>query len=193
MTVQTLATLAWQSVVAPRDVARQLIGARLDHGTLLLIFALVVVLNAIVSLITVMIAPPDRVPLAFESSPVIFMLMIGGMLAVMAIAVTWTGRAIGGTGRLEDIGLLILWLQGLWIGVQGGVAVLLALGQGGTGALLLAAYIVQAWMLVNFLDVAHGFENRMRAVLVLVLGTLGMALGLTLFLTLIGVSTLGMN
>ncbi|KMK67623.1 YIP1 family protein [Puniceibacterium sp. IMCC21224] len=193
MTVSQLLALAWQSVVAPRDAARIIIATRFSHQAILLAFALVVVLNAIVSLAVVMIAPPDEAQMAFLASPVIFMLVIGGLLAISAIAVTWMGRAMGGAGRIEDIGLLIIWVQGLWIGVQAVDALLMPLGAGLGGGFLLGAYLVQGWMMINFLDVAHGFDNRFKSAFVMVLGTIGMALGLSIFLALIGATTVGMD
>lgn len=48
MSAAALLSLAWQTIVAPREVARLLISLRLSREVLLTGFALVVVLNALI-------------------------------------------------------------------------------------------------------------------------------------------------
>lgn len=193
MTLTGFLQLAWQTVLAPRDVAKLLLSLRLGHEALLLIFGTVVVLNTIIFTLTSMIEPPTEALMPILGNPVIFMLTMAGTLAITAIAITWCGRALGGVAQIEQVGLLILWLQAIRMIVQAGVLVLIPLSQGLAGLVVIAASALGLWILVNFIDEAHGFGSLGKAALVLLLGVTGMALGLSLFLTLIGATTMGMT
>lgn len=193
MTPQGLLSLAWQSVVAPREVARLLMSLRLGHEALLLLFALVMVVQTAMVLLAAQVVPPDPALAPFVTQPVVFFMGFGGILAILALALTWTGRGLGGAGRIEDVGLLVIWLQVIRILVQAGSLALGTVAPGLAGALSIAASIVALWILVNFLAEAHGFETLGKAALVLLLAMTGLALGLSFFLTLIGATTMGMN
>ncbi|MFZ5963004.1 YIP1 family protein [Thalassococcus sp. BH17M4-6] len=193
MTLGGFLRLAWQTLVAPREVARLLLSLRLGHEALLLAFALVVVLNTMIFLATAQISPPSDALVPLLSNPVIFMLTLGGTLGVTAIALTWTGRSLGGVGRIEGVGLLLIWLQAVRMLVQLAVMVLMTIDPGLAGLVVVAASVLGVWILTNFLDEAHGFDSLFKAALVLLLGVTGMALGLSFFLTLIGATTMGLT
>lgn len=193
MTLEGFLRLAWQTVVAPRDVARLLVSLRLGHEAILLAFGLVVVLYTITFTASIQVAPPNEALLPLVSNPVIFMLTLAGTLGVTAIAITWTGRAMGGTGTIEGIGLLLIWLQAVRMLVQGAVLALMLVSQSLAGLLVVAASVLGIWILVHFIDEAHGFDSLFKAAVVLLLGIAGMSVGLMVFLSLIGVTTMGMN
>ena len=50
------------------------------------------------------------------------------------------------------------------------------------------ALVAGLWIVVNFLDVAHGLNSPLKAILVLVLATVGLMLALTLLLPLLGIT-----
>lgn len=193
MTPEGFLRLSWQTVVAPREVARLLLSLRLGHEALFLCFAIVVVLNTLLFSLSAQIAPPSEVLRPILSSPLIFMLILASTLAITALSITWTGRAMGGKARLEGVGLLIIWLQAMRLLVQGGVLLIMPLSQSIAGLLVVAASAFGIWILVNFIDAAHEFASLFKAALVLLLGLTGMALGLSLFLGLIGATTMGLN
>ncbi len=193
MNPDAILRLAWQSLVAPRDVARLLLSMRLGREALLLAFALVVVLNALIFGLSVQLTPPDPEIAPVMVSPMIFMLTLGGALAVTAIALTWTGRALGGSGRIEGIGLLLIWMQALRVLVQIAMLILVPLSTSLAALLVIAASAAGVWILVHFLDEAHGFGSLLRSLTVLLLGVTGVALALALFLSLIGATTMGLN
>jgi len=187
-------TLALLSITEPRAVAERLMALRLGHEAILLAFGVVVVLNAVFFAATLMIAPMDGPLQPALSNPVIFMLLLGGSLGVAAIALTWTGRAMGGEARLEDMGLLLIWLQGLRVVLQAASMILITVSSLLAAVVAMAGSVIGVWILVNFVSAAHGFDSLAKATLVLVLGLIGMALGLTVFLSLIGATTrLGLN
>ena len=193
MTFAGLLSLAWQTVYAPRDVARLLLSLRLGREALLLAFGAVVVLNTLLFGISAQVNPPDDLLRPILGQPVIFLLTLAGTLGVTAIALTWTGRALGGTGRIEDVGLLLIWLQALRLLVQVALVGIVPLAPGLAGVVVVAAAMLGVWILVQFLDEAHGFGSPVKAALVLLAGMTGMAIGLMFFLTLIGATTMGLN
>ncbi|SNR41391.1 YIP1 family protein [Puniceibacterium sediminis] len=193
MNLTAFLQLSWNSVVAPRDVARQLISLRLGQEALLLAFALVVVLNALLFGLTVLATPTSGASQSLLSSPLFFMILLGGALAITIVALTWVGRMLGGAGRIEDIAVLLIWMQALRVLVQIAMLVLLPLSMAFSAILVLAASVAGVWMLVHFIDEAHGFGNLLRALLVLILAVTGTALGLALFMSLIGATTMGLN
>ncbi|MDU8911019.1 YIP1 family protein [Aestuariicoccus sp. MJ-SS9] len=192
MTPAGFLNLAWQTVVAPQDVARLLLSLRLTHEALLLAFATVVVLNALLFSLSVQMSPTASPLQPILGSPVIFMLSLGGSLAIVALAITWTGRALGGAGRIETVGLLLIWLQALRMLVQVAMLVLIPLSPQLGAFLAFAAAIAGVWILVNFIEVAHEFGSLFKSALVLLLGVTGMALGVSIIFSLIGVTTTGL-
>ncbi|WP_226621149.1 YIP1 family protein [Alloyangia pacifica] len=190
MTVAGFLSLAWQTVVAPREVARVLLDLRLSREALLTGFGLVVVLNAL--LVGLMQLGGELGAMGGLMMPVPMGLLLAGMLAGTIAALTWAGRSFGGTARVEEIAVLLIWLQGLRALAQLGVA-LVGLVSGGLAVLLvLAALLAGLWILVNFLDVAHGFGSPLKALLVLILATMALAVALMMILSLLGAGPNGM-
>lgn len=192
MTVQGLLALAWQSVTAPADVARLLLALRLNREAVLTAFGVVVIANALVFSLSQLIDPAPPELATVLSSPVAFALLLAGSMVAMILAITWTGTAMGHPGRFEDVALLITWLQALRVFVQLALLVVLPLSTGLAGLVALAASALGLYILVMFTATAHD-TGPGRAVVIVVLGTLGMAIGLTLLLSLLGVSPQGLT
>ncbi|APZ51333.1 YIP1 family protein [Salipiger abyssi] len=192
MTAAGFLRLAWQTLVAPRDVAKLLLSLRLGHEALLTALALVVVLNAlVVGLIQASGLPGAALP--FLISPGVIAALLAAMLTASILFMTWLGRILGGQGRAEDIALLLIWLQALR--ALGQVAVALAAAVSGALAslLVIAALIAGIWIMINFLDVAHGFESLGKALMLLVLGSVALVFALSFVFTLLGVTPNGMS
>lgn len=184
--------LAVQTVLAPRDVARLLLSTRLSHEAILTAFALVVVLNALV------VGVMQKMGFAAEALPVLvgpglLALLLTVLLAIAIVAMTWAGRAIGGSGRLEDVALLFIWVQALRALLQVAVALLAYLSGALASVLAVAAMVVGVWILVNFIDVAHGLDSPFKALGVLILGAVGMVIALSLLFPLLGVTPNGIS
>jgi hypothetical protein len=192
MTVDGFLKLAWQSVTDPRDVARLLLSIRPGPEALWTAFALVVVLNALVFSSTQLLVPPQG-PMPFMfGSPVGFIVTQAATLAGMIAAMTWTGRLLGGQGGMADVGILLIWMQGLRVLVQLILLVLMPLSGLLSGLVMMAASGAGLWILLNFIDEAHELGSLGRAAVVLVLGLLGLGFGLTLLLSLSGFNPEGM-
>lgn len=191
MTLDGFLRLALQTVTNPREVAALLLSIRPRREALWTAFALVVVLNAMVFSGSLLL-DPTGVP-SLLSNPVILLVLQGGALAGIILALTWTGRLFGGKARIEEIALLMIWMQGLRILIQGAMLLVIPISLTLAGLVTMAATALGVWIAVNFLDEAHGLGGPLRALAVLVLGMFAMAFAVSLLLTLAGVTPEGMT
>jgi hypothetical protein len=185
--------LAVRTVTEPRSVAAELLAMRLDRTMLMMALGLAVVLNTIVYQLSIMAAPPiSDLPILF-TSPLIFALFIGLGLALSIVSVTFAGRFLGGKATLEGIMTLIAWLQFLRFALQLVTFVLMPIIPGLVGLLALCATLYGMWILLQFVDVAHEFNNLFTSFGALVLAGLGIMLGLALAISLFGVQNMGLT
>ncbi|MDZ7711327.1 MAG: YIP1 family protein [Roseovarius sp.] len=195
MTGEAFWSLVRQTLFEPREAARVLMAMRLPQEVLWQALALMSVLYTIVYTLSLrMTGPVDAsemlMPAVFQA-PVILALALFGGLALTVIAVRAIGQAIGGTGETADVLVLITWLQVLRLMVQVGVLVL-ALGSPPLAGM--AAIVVAVWGLyifINFVDAAHGFENRLKAFGAIILSVFAMVMGLSAILSLAGIVLTG--
>jgi hypothetical protein len=186
MTLNGLFKLAVDSIGQPREVAHLLLAMRPSNTVLMEAFALMVTLNAVLFSLSVLAFPSEvELPVLFKW-PFLFAaiqaLVLGGTIA----ALTWTGRLFGGTGRIEDIAVLLIWMQALRVAVQAVMLVLSAVAPAASALLALGASGVGIWILLNFLDEAHGLGGLGKAFAVMFLGILGLGFALAILLTFTG-------
>ena len=191
MTFEGFLKLALQSVTNPREVAALLLSIRPSREAIGTAFALVVVVNTLIFSASVVLSP-GPVP-AFMANPISFLVLQSATLAGTILAFTYVGRLFGGRARLEEMALLMVWMQGLRVLVQGALLVILPASALLAGLVTMVASGIGVWIVVNFIDEAHELGGLLRALAVLVLGVLAMAFGLSLLLTLVGVSPEGMT
>jgi hypothetical protein len=193
MNPQALIQLAIQTVRAPREVAQILISARLGREALLTAFALVVALNTLVFTVMAMTVSPGETSGVINLSPLAFMVLLAGSVALAIFTITFGGRPLGGTARIEEIALMLIWLQGLRFVMQVALIVLGFILPAAGLVLVLAVAILGLWILLNFIDVAHGFGNLGKAAFVLIISLLGAVVGLSILLSFAGASSLGLS
>ena len=192
MSPSAFLSLAWQSIVAPREVARLLLSLRLGHEAIVLAFALVVVLQTALVTVSSMLIPPDPSVAPILMQPMVFAVGLCAVLLVLTLALTWAGRGVGGVAQVAEIALLVVWIQGLDVVVQAVLVLLAPVVPGLAGIISLAASGVGIWILLNFLAEAQEFEGLLKAALVMVLAVTGLALGISLVISLSG-ATMGLN
>ena len=195
MTGEAFWSLVRQTLFEPRDAARALMAMRLPQEVLWQALALMSVLYTITYTLSLgTTGPVDAsemlMPAVFQA-PVVLALALFGGLALTVIAVRAIGQAIGGTAETVDVLVLITWLQVLRLMVQVGIVVL-ALGAPPLAGL--AAIVVAVWGLyifINFVDAAHGFDNRLKAFGAIILSVFAMVMGLRAILSLAGIVLTG--
>ncbi|MDA0962158.1 MAG: YIP1 family protein [Proteobacteria bacterium] len=175
----------------PAEAARQVIAFNLPREVLWTALALMAVLNTLMYSVTSALVPgPSPMPAVFQT-PLAYLLFMGGALVLVSIALYWAGRSFGGTGSLDDILSVIIWLQFLRVLVQV-VSIVLLLTLPLLAALLtLAAAILGLWIFVHFVDQAHRFGSPLKSVGVIVASFIGMVMGLSILLALFGGGFLG--
>lgn len=191
MTIDGVFRLAWNSVTAPRDVARLLLATNLPNQVLWLCFSLVIVLNTLMFALSLMVMPTGDMIGPVLGSPVVFGAMLGLSVAALVVAVTLCGRPFGGRATFQQIGILVIWLQALRVVLQGVVVLLGPVSLFLSGLVISAATVVGIWIFVNFIDVAHEVGSLLKSGLILLLAVVGMMLGLSMIFSLLGVQTGG--
>ncbi|WP_300547073.1 Yip1 family protein [Roseovarius sp.] len=196
MTQADFKALLVQTLIAPRSAAHALIALNLPRQWLWMALALMSVLNSIVYSVTLRLNPTNdpmataMMPPAFHS-PVLFTMFLFTALALTVLTLYWIGKSLGGKARLDDVLVLICWLQVLRLILQLVVAVLM-IAAPALGALLI--FIASLWgifILIGFVDAAHRFDNFFKAAGVIVLAMVAMAVGLTVVLSVISVAVMG--
>lgn len=196
MTKSEVRQLVLQTLTDPVSAAYGLMGMALPARALWMALALMAVLNSMIyslSLRGAGAADPDAaalMPIAFQS-PILFAGLLFGALAATVFALFWVGQLMGGTARLEDLLVLVAWLQVLRLGLQIVVTVVALAIPGLAAMLVFAGSIWGLYILLGFITAAHDFDSWLRAAGVLIVAMLAMAFGLTLILMMVGVRGMG--
>jgi hypothetical protein len=92
---------------------------------------------------------------------------------------------------MDDILVLLTWLQVLRLLVQVGVLVLVLVAPVLGALAVIVAAVWGIYILISFVDAAHRFGNMFKATGVILLSLVAMAVGLSAFLSLVGVVVMG--
>ncbi|MGH1413092.1 MAG: YIP1 family protein [Pelagimonas sp.] len=188
---QMALTLVLRSITEPRLVARWLLGLKLSREALLICFALVVVLNTLLFGVAVLM---DPAPLPwFLAQPSVYGILQAGSLVATIFAFLWGGRLFSGTAQVADIAILVIWMQTLRVLVQVVLLVLMPVSAFIGGLAVSLSSVIGFWILLHFIDEAHGFGSLLKALGTIVFGLMGMAFAISILLTLIGVDPTGIN
>lgn len=193
MTSPDLRQLAVTSVADPAAAARSLMALALPRAALWTALLLVAVLNTILfGLSHILVPAPEPVQMAgLFSSPIAYFVLVSGGLVLTIYAIFWTGRLLGGSGALEDVMVLIIWLQGLRVLVQAAALVLLLVLPMLSMLLIFAAALIGLYILLHFVDQAHRLNSLGRSAGVLIASVVAIVVGLSLLLSLIGGPMIG--
>ncbi|SPF80667.1 YIP1 family protein [Pseudoprimorskyibacter insulae] len=175
-----------QSVQAPRAVADWLIRLQLPRNTVLLAFALVVVLNTLLTGITLLGDPMAALagPLA---APWVMAVVFALMVLIFAACIASIGRMMGGQGRFDQILLMLTWMQALRILVQIAVLIVAFISPGLALIGAFVASLLGIWIFLNLVDVVHAFGSLLKTLGVVFLGFIGMAVALMVVVPMIGI------
>ena len=132
---------------------------------------------------------PVVAPLA--SNPFIYVGGLGAILAGVAVALTWSGRVLGGQATFRHIATVLIWLQFLRLLAQTAVLFSALIMPMIASLLSLAASVAGIWIVLNFLAEAHNFPSLAKAAFALLLGMTAVALGLAVVISMLGITTTG--
>ncbi|MFD3189175.1 YIP1 family protein [Sedimentitalea sp. HM32M-2] len=186
MTASELRKLTVLSVKDPASGARAVLRWPIRREGLWVALALIAVLNALLfSLSNLLVPGPSPLPGLFGVPLVYCGLVVGGLILTI-YTLFWVGRALGGSGSLEDVMRVILWLQALRLLVQAAALLLILTVPVLSALLVFGASLYGIFMLLHFVNQAHGLKSIGRSAMVLIGAMLAMVLALTLLISLFG-------
>lgn len=185
--------LVMLSLRNPRVAARQIIDMNLPMAALWNAALLVVILSVLLTFATISSSPEGSIVLQIGASPMGFTILSAGSMVMLVFGLYWTGRMLGGKGELQSFIALVVWVQFLWLLAQLVQTVLVILSPPLAALFGFASLMFGLWILVQFINEAHKLDNALIGVATLVLAALGVTLGLSILLGLIGVTALGIE
>lgn len=181
--------LFFLTVRKPREGAQRLLSLNLPAQALWMALALVSVVTSIIfaSLLQMAPMPQDEMgelmrTMPAYDAPIIFALMQWARAVVTVFVLYWVGQMFGGTGRLADILAVITWLQAVTFGLMLGIVALGVVLPFVSSILVLVMALWWLWAVASSLDVAHRFDNMIKATAVLIVSVIGATIGLSIFI-----------
>lgn len=185
-----LTHFALETLRDPRGSAAKLIAQDVPMPTLWAALALAAVLNAMLVGLNMVLFPTAVFPLpAVFMNPVVYAAAMAAGSALSIFVLFWVGERMGGEGQLQDVAVVLIWLQYLRLAAQVILLVLTILMPVLAILATLAITLFSLWLVLCFLDVAHRFNSMGKSALVLVFSFMGVIFGLSMLLMLLGVST----
>lgn len=193
MTLKDLAALAMDTLRDPRGTGERLIALNLGLPVLWTALALASVLSALLFSINMAIFPAAFPMPGLFFNPILYAVVLAGGMVISMHLLTWMGTMLGGRGSLAEVTVLLVWLQYLRLAAQLGLLLLtMIMPPLGMMATIVVAFY-SLWLLLNFLDVAHRFGSLAKALVVLLMTAVGIVVGLSFLLALIGVPATEMS
>ncbi len=183
--------LALLTVRDPKAAAQIVLAWNVPREALWTAIALISVIVTILSTLSNMIIPVPPPLNGIVGNPFMYCAIAAGGFIATVYAIYWTGRMLGGEGRVEDLMILLLWLQALRAVAQVAVLIGLILAPVLASFLVLFIGVATLWVFVHFINAALRLNSVMRAVAVLFLGAVALMAVLTFLLSMIGVSAVG--
>lgn len=187
----TFLRLVWQTVIAPAETAERIVALRLPRAVLWQAMALVTILSVLLAALVQGALPTLPTATGTPIAPISYALILGGSLVILVFALHYTGQALGGNGEFSGAIALVVWLEAVAMVIRFAQGILLLISPAIAGLFSIVSLGILLWCLINFIDVLHRFDSRGKAVLVLFLAVVGIAVGLTFILALIGAGATG--
>jgi len=198
---QSIGTLTILSLQNPALAARFVLASGLRRDILWSLLLLVSIANATLVWVSNALTGPTpeqlaQMPIQIPAiifSPLFAFVFLAGALVITVHVLHWLGAAIGGTGSLENMLAVLVWLQGLRVMAQVVLLVLMLAVPSLAGLFGLAVAILSLWLLVHFVNEAAGLDSIFKTVGVLLSAMVGVILGLSFILTITGLATMGID
>lgn len=190
--MNALAAFALLTLKSPRDAAQQILAREWPREALWTAFLLSVVLNTCVYTLQQILLPlPPEVLLPRFSPGAYFAVVLILQISFISMLGT-TGRWLGGRGDFTSLLALVTWLQLLQAGLNGAIIAVFLLLPGMAALLNIAANIVVFFILLHFVNAAHGFGSVWRSLGVVLMASVILVFVLLFILGLIGPANLGL-
>jgi len=193
VTRERLQGLAGTTLTDPRAAAFELMALGLPRAALWPLLALVVIASTLLSSGLNLVSPADGPMAGLLARPFLSAGLTFAGLAAVIFGLHWTGRMLGGDGRLDEMVLVMSWLQFMLF--LGQIAILLvALVVPPLGAFLFLGYLgFSIWMAIAFVDAVHRFDNYFKSFGVILLALIAIGIFLSMLLGAAGITPPGMT
>lgn len=186
--------LLGRTIFAPADAARLITGLNVSGETGWMALLLATILNSFVYFANMsLVIIPEDFWLPVIRSPLVYLILSFFFTSVMAFCLYGIGRVQDGKARLPLLVTLLAWLLIVQSLADFAFLILLILLPTLAGLFSMAAGLYGIWILINFIQVAHDFPSRGKAVLTIVLALVGLIVGFSVFLSFIGVAAVGIS
>lgn len=183
--------LVVETVQDPPRAAARIMSWHLPRSVLYQALLAMVAINVLIVGGRHYVTPNVEATNAGFDTPFVPFLILFGVLMVLIHLYYWAGRAIGGTGDLGGFLALFIWMQAIsLLGVfltQIGLLVLPALGL----LIYLAVLIFNVWLTLHFFKSGLGLRSLWHSAALLIGVPLGVILGLSILIVMIGAADLG--
>lgn len=193
MNGQDWGALALLTVKDPPEAARRLMGLGVSRDVLWLALLVVSLLNTLLLFGPAVLLQLHVLLPGALAQPVAYAAMVTGGLFAMIFGIHWVGTKMGGTGSLDDVAVLFIWMQALRVGVQAVSLVLQFVFPLFNILLAVVVGFYSLYIVLHFIDQAHRLESLGRAAGVFIATLLALVLALAVLLTLVGGPMEGMT
>lgn len=193
MTPQQIYALVGLSVTNPPAAAQRVIGADLSRNTLWMGLLLISVLQTLLfSTLPDQFRLPEQMQ-PIVNNPILMAMVIAGGISIIAFVLNWSGTLIGGAGNLSPVLAVMAWMQFLrLLGTL--ISIVLGVFLPTLGALASLAFgVFGIYIFVSFIDVALGFNSRLKSLFLIVFSFLAVSFGTSFVLALVAALVLGMG
>lgn len=179
------------SVRDPAAAARTLMALDVPRGALWSALILMAAIQALIYGISDFLLPtPEPYAQVYGPPLQFFGILIVG-LVLLTHSIRFFGRIFGGTGRIEDVLLVMNWLMVLRSVVQVAALVLVMAVPGLAMVLLMAASLIGFYIMLHFINQAHHLGSLWRAFFVLITASFVAGIVLSFLLMLAGMHPAG--
>ena len=187
--MNSVLSLIGESFTNPRNAAKALLALNPTRDMAFSALGLSVVLSVIVTFLLTGGSGVQLTPQGMPIEPWLVAAMMMCLTTILAFMIHFTGQAMKGTGDLPGSILVMAWMQALFLAGQI-LQVVLILMSPSIGAFFgFALTLVIIWILLTFIDELHGLGSLGRAAFLLFMAFVGVTLGMSFLLTLVGVSS----
>ena len=188
-----LPDLALLTLKDPKAAADIILGWHLSKEAIWTAIALVSVVITLFSTLSNMIMPVPTPLAVIMSNPFIYFVIAAGGFIATVYSVFWAGRFLGGQGQINDLMVLLLWLQALRAVAQAVIIVTMLLAPVLASFLVLFVAVATLWIFVQFINAGLRLNSMLKALAALVIGAVALIVASSFLLSLLGVSALGVS
>ncbi|SHK10900.1 hypothetical protein SAMN05444000_11931 [Shimia gijangensis] len=191
---ELLRALLMQTIARPADAARTLVGLNLPREAGWMALFLATIINTFAYFAThAIVVLPDDFWVPVFNVPIIYLTLSFSFSTMAIFGVYWTGQTLGGKAHFPVLVSMLAWLVCVQSLADFVFLGLLMIVPTLAGLFSLAAGLYGIWIFLNFVKVAHGFTTMGKAILTITLTLVGLIVGLSVFLSVIGITAMGIS